>query len=55
MRPPGRFLSVAALIPLAPTFQAAGRLAEHVSERAVGCTDPLPLLRRLAARRGAPE
>jgi murein DD-endopeptidase MepM/ murein hydrolase activator NlpD len=27
-------LSVAALIPLAPTFQAAGQLAEHVSERA---------------------
>jgi murein DD-endopeptidase MepM/ murein hydrolase activator NlpD len=25
---------VAALIPLAPTFQAAGRLAEHASERA---------------------
>jgi murein DD-endopeptidase MepM/ murein hydrolase activator NlpD len=30
----GRLLSVAALIPLAPTFQAAGRLAEHASERA---------------------
>jgi murein DD-endopeptidase MepM/ murein hydrolase activator NlpD len=29
-----RLLSVAALIPLAPTFQAAGRLAEHASERA---------------------
>jgi murein DD-endopeptidase MepM/ murein hydrolase activator NlpD len=28
------FLSVAALIPLAPTFQAAGQIAEHVSERA---------------------
>jgi murein DD-endopeptidase MepM/ murein hydrolase activator NlpD len=27
-------LSVAALIPLAPTFQAAGQIAEHVSERA---------------------
>jgi hypothetical protein len=26
--------SVAALIPLAPTFQAAGQIAEHVSERA---------------------
>jgi murein DD-endopeptidase MepM/ murein hydrolase activator NlpD len=33
MRPSG-LLSVAALIPLAPTFQAAGLLAEHVSERA---------------------
>jgi murein DD-endopeptidase MepM/ murein hydrolase activator NlpD len=33
MRPSG-LLSVAALIPLAPTFQAAGQLAEHVSERA---------------------
>jgi murein DD-endopeptidase MepM/ murein hydrolase activator NlpD len=31
---PFRILSVAALIPLAPTFQAAGRLAEHASERA---------------------
>jgi murein DD-endopeptidase MepM/ murein hydrolase activator NlpD len=30
----GRLLSAAALIPLAPTFQAAGRLAEHASERA---------------------
>jgi murein DD-endopeptidase MepM/ murein hydrolase activator NlpD len=29
-----RLLSVAALIPLAPTFQAAGELAERVSERA---------------------
>lgn len=28
-------LSVAALIPLAPTFQAAGHIAEDVSERAV--------------------
>jgi murein DD-endopeptidase MepM/ murein hydrolase activator NlpD len=27
-------LSVAALIPLAPTFQVAGQIAEHVSERA---------------------
>jgi murein DD-endopeptidase MepM/ murein hydrolase activator NlpD len=36
MRPPGRarLLTVAALIPLAPTFQAAGQLAERVSERA---------------------
>jgi hypothetical protein len=33
MRPSG-LLSVAALIPLAPTFQAAGLLAEHVSGRA---------------------
>jgi murein DD-endopeptidase MepM/ murein hydrolase activator NlpD len=31
---PRGLLSVAALIPLAPTFQAAGRIAEHVSERA---------------------
>jgi murein DD-endopeptidase MepM/ murein hydrolase activator NlpD len=30
----GRLLTVAALIPLAPTFQAAGRLAVHASERA---------------------
>jgi murein DD-endopeptidase MepM/ murein hydrolase activator NlpD len=30
----GRLLGVAALITLAPTFQAAGRLAEHASERA---------------------
>jgi murein DD-endopeptidase MepM/ murein hydrolase activator NlpD len=30
----GRLLSVAALIPLAPTFHAAGGLAEHASERA---------------------
>ena len=30
----GGLLSVAALLPLAPTFQAAGRLAEHASERA---------------------
>src|SRR4029453_737854 len=29
-----RLLSVAALIPLAPPFRAAGRLAEHASERA---------------------
>jgi murein DD-endopeptidase MepM/ murein hydrolase activator NlpD len=36
MRPIGRrgLFSVAALIPLAPTFQAAGRLAERASERA---------------------
>ena len=40
MRPPLQrcfprgLLSVAALIPLAPTFQAAGRIAEHVSDRA---------------------
>jgi murein DD-endopeptidase MepM/ murein hydrolase activator NlpD len=35
MRPlgPRGVLSVAALIPLAPTFQAAGELAERVSER----------------------
>jgi murein DD-endopeptidase MepM/ murein hydrolase activator NlpD len=30
----GHVLSVAALIPLAPTFQAAGQLAERASERA---------------------
>jgi murein DD-endopeptidase MepM/ murein hydrolase activator NlpD len=36
MRPSGtrRLFSVAALIPLAPTFQAAGQIAEHASERA---------------------
>lgn len=36
MRPKGTrgVLSVAALIPLAPTFQAAGQLAESTSERA---------------------
>jgi murein DD-endopeptidase MepM/ murein hydrolase activator NlpD len=36
MRPQGRarLLTVAALIPLAPTFQAAGQLAEEASERA---------------------
>jgi len=36
MRRPGprELLSVAALIPLAPTFQAAGEIAERVSERA---------------------
>jgi murein DD-endopeptidase MepM/ murein hydrolase activator NlpD len=36
MRPNGMrgLLSVAALIPLAPTFQTAGQIAEHVSERA---------------------
>ena len=33
-------LSVAALIPLAPTFQAAGHIAEDVSERAVQAARP---------------
>jgi murein DD-endopeptidase MepM/ murein hydrolase activator NlpD len=47
MRPPGRLLSVAALIPLAPTFQAAGRLAEHASERAAARAAPVfPVLAR---------
>jgi murein DD-endopeptidase MepM/ murein hydrolase activator NlpD len=32
--PSTRLLTVAALIPLAPTFQAAGQLAERISERA---------------------
>ena len=41
----GGLLSVAALIPLAPTFQAAGRLAEHASESAAaGPAAVFPLL-----------
>jgi murein DD-endopeptidase MepM/ murein hydrolase activator NlpD len=43
----GRLLSVAALIPLAPTFQAAGRIAEHATERAAAHPAALfPLLAR---------
>jgi murein DD-endopeptidase MepM/ murein hydrolase activator NlpD len=34
MRPPSSFYAAAALIALAPTFQAAGRVAERASERA---------------------
>jgi murein DD-endopeptidase MepM/ murein hydrolase activator NlpD len=47
-RPRG-LLSVAALIPLAPTFQAAGRLAEDASERAAAAERPaavFPMLGR---------
>jgi murein DD-endopeptidase MepM/ murein hydrolase activator NlpD len=45
---PGGLLSVAALIPLAPTFQAAGRLAEDASERAAAARPAavFPLLGR---------
>jgi murein DD-endopeptidase MepM/ murein hydrolase activator NlpD len=43
----GRLLSVAALIPLAPTFQAAGRIAEHASEGAAAHPAALfPMLAR---------
>ena len=39
LRPAQRLLSIAALIPLAPTFQAAGQLAKRASERAAARPD----------------